>query len=564
MYPFQHPIGLYIAGFGTALAGSLVATYAVRERARRSQLFDGCEERNVHRGEIPRLGGVGVFVASALGLSIAFALYGADVLGTWRAGLPVVLGGAAAVHFLGLFDDLYDLRARYKLLAQIAIALCVYFAGVRVTTISLPFVGITPLSPSVGMLFTVLWLVGITNAFNLIDGLDGLASGAAMFALTTMFVVASINGQDGAALVTIILAGATLGFLVYNFPPASIFLGDSGSLFIGFMLAGVGLLSSQKSQTVVAVAIPVVSLGLPVFDTSLSILRRFLRGQPIFSADRGHIHHRLLMLGHSPRKAALLLYGACAFLALGAMLLVNDSGYVALVLVVVGLAACVAIQRLRYHEFQEFARLVRKGVRQREIIARGVHMREVSASVSKMGDLVVVFDTLARAFQADDFQRTEVRLRPSFIYRNDVRALDRRLEDDIAVWSWSRTSLAEPSLWEIKLPLMDQNGSRIGSLILWQDGLGNEIALSHLHTIAGELRTVVQEKVVALWHTTEQHRLFTAPVASPDEPVFERVVPLPVAEDAFRRAGDEPMVDDLVVQAKRDRRANNGARPRAL
>ena len=563
MYPFQHPIGLYIAGFGTALAGSLVATYAVRERARSSQLFDGREERKVHRGDIPRLGGVAVFVASAVGLSIAFALYGADVVGTWHAGLPVVLAGAAAIHFLGLFDDLYDIRARYKLLAQIAIALCVYFAGIRVTTISLPFFGITPLSPSVGLLFTVLWLVGITNAFNLIDGLDGLASGAAMFALTTMFVVASINGQDGAALVTIILAGATLGFLVYNFPPASIFLGDSGSLFIGFMLAGVGLLSSQKSQTVVAVAIPVVSLGLPVLDTSLSILRRFLRGQPIFSADRGHIHHRLLMLGHSPRKAALLLYGACAFLALGAMLLVNDSGYVALVLVVVGLAACVATQRLRYHEFQEFARLVRKGVRQREIIARGVHMREVSATVSGMADLVMVFDTLARAFSADDFQRTELRLRPSFIYRDDVRALDRRLEDDIAVWSWSRTSLAEPSLWEIKLPLMDQDGSRIGSLILWQDGLGNEIALSHLHTIAGELRTVVQEKVIALWHTTEQHQLFTAP-ASSIEPVFERVVPLPVGDDAFRRAGDEPLVDDLVVPAKRERRSTSNARPRAL
>ena len=563
MYPFQHPIGLYIAGFGTALAGSLVATYAVRERARSSQLFDGREERKVHRGDIPRLGGVAVFVASAVGLSIAFALYGADVVGTWHAGLPVVLAGAAATHFLGLFDDLYDIRARYKLLAQIAIALCVYFAGIRVTTISLPFFGITPLSPGVGMLFTVLWLVGITNAFNLIDGLDGLASGAAMFALTTMFVVASINGQDGAALVTIILAGATLGFLAYNFPPASIFLGDSGSLFIGFMLAGVGLLSSQKSQTVVAVAIPVVSLGLPVLDTSLSILRRFLRGQPIFSADRGHIHHRLLMLGHSPRKAALLLYGACAFLALGAMLLVNDSGYVALVLVVVGLAACVATQRLRYHEFQEFARLVRKGVRQREIIARGVHMREVSATVSDMADLVMVFDTLARAFSADDFQRTELRLRPSFIYRDDVRALDRRLEDDIAVWSWSRTSLAEPSLWEIKLPLMDQDGSRIGSLILWQDGLGNEIALSHLHTIAGELRTVVQEKVVSLWHTTEQHQLFTAPTST-IEPVFERVVPLPVGDDAFRRAGDEPLVDDLVVPAKRERRSTSNARPRAL
>ena len=563
LYPFQHPIGLYIAGFGTALAGALSATYAVRERARRAQLFDGCEERKVHRGDIPRLGGVGVFVASALGLSATFALYGAGVLGTWHAGLPVVLGGAAAVHFLGLFDDLYNIRARYKLLAQVAIALAVYVAGVRVTTISLPFFGIAPLSPAVGLLFTVLWLVGITNAFNLIDGLDGLASGAAMFALTTMFVVASINGQDGAALVTIILAGATLGFLVYNFPPASIFLGDSGSLFLGFMLAGVGLLSSQKSQTVVAVAIPVVSLGLPVFDTSLSILRRFLRGQPIFSADRGHIHHRLLTLGHSPKRAAMLLYGACAFLALGGMLLVNDSGYVALVLVVIGLFACIATRRLRYQEFEELARLLRKGVRQREIIARGVHMREVSARVAGLSDLTVVFETLGTAFASDNFQRTEVRLRPSFIYRDDVRALDRRLEDDIAIWSWSRSGLAEPSLWEIKLPLIGRDGLRIGSFVLWQDGLGNEIALSHLHTIAGELRQVVQEKVVALWHVTEQHRLLTESDAS-EESKFERVVPLPRSDDTFRRVDDEPIGEELVVPPIRERRSATSARPRAL
>jgi len=523
----QHSIGLYIVGFGSALAGAFAATYAVRERARRSQLFDACEDRKIHRGNIPRLGGVAVFVASALGLSATFALYGADVLGSWHAGLFVVLGGAAAVHFLGLFDDLYEIRARYKLLVQVVIALAVYFGGVRVTTISLPFFGVTPLSAGVGLLFTVLWFVGITNAFNLIDGLDGLASGAAMFALLTMFVVASINGQDGAALVTIILAGATLGFLVYNFPPASIFLGDSGSLFIGFMLAGVGLLSSQKSQTAVAVAIPVVSLGLLVFDTALSIVRRFLRNQPIFSADRGHIHHRLLTLGHSPRQAALLLYAACALLALGGMLLVNDSGYVALVLVVIGLGAIVATRHLGYQEFEEVGRLIKKGIRQREVIGRGLRVREASERLARMDNLEAVFRTLTETFEADQFQRTEVRLRPSFMYREDVAPLDRRLDDDIAVWTWSRTGLSEPTLWEIRLPLLDERSRRVGSLVLWQDGLGDETALSHMHTIAGALRASVQDRVVSLWRSETE--------SAQQETYTEQVIPIIPHDETFRR-----------------------------
>ena len=546
MHSLQLPIVLYVVGFAAALLSALVATYTVRERARRTSLFDTPEDRKVHRGNIPRLGGVAVFVASAIGLSAIFALFGAGALGSWSNGLPIILSGAAAIHFLGLYDDLRNMRARYKLLAQVAVALVVYAFGVRVTTLSLPFFGIVSLSPGVGLLFTVVWLVGITNAFNLIDGLDGLASGAALFALITMFVVASINGQAGAALVTIILAGATLGFLVYNFHPASIFLGDSGSLFLGFMLAGVGLLSSQKSQTVVAVAIPIVSLGLPVLDTLLSIARRFLRGQPIFSADRGHIHHRLLILGHSPRQAALLLYGACAFLALGGMLMVNESGYVALVLVVIGLGAGVAIQRLRYQEFEELARIVRKGVRHREVIARGVRMREASAHLATLDDLDEVFRSLGETFEADQFQRTEIRLRPSFIYGERVASLDRRLEDDIGVWTWSRSRLAEPSLWEVKLPLLDRTGERVGSLVLWQDGLGNETGLSHIHTIARDLRTTLEERILTLWHQT--HSISDAQLTSS----FEQVIPLPMHDETHRRNEEISVLDDRPVRSADD------------
>ena len=501
-------IGFYILGFGASLVLSLVLTYFVRERARRARLFDPQDARKVHSDQIPRIGGVAIFGSVMATLALVAVLGRSVDFGMRGNGLLVVLAGAALVFGVGLWDDVRSLRARWKFVLQIAIALAVFAAGVRVTTLSLPFVGIVEFAPPVSLLFTVIWLVGITNAFNLIDGLDGLAAGAAMFALTTMFVVGSINGQLGTALVTIALAGAVLGFLVYNFNPASIFLGDSGSLFIGFMLAGLGLLSSQKSQTIVAVAIPVVSLGLPVLDTTLAIVRRFLRGQPIFSPDRGHIHHRLLSLGHSPREVALLLYGACAILALGGMLLVNNSEYVAIVLVVFGLATGFAIQRLRFAEFEELARVVRKGVRQRGVIGKSVRIREASGRVREMSDLHSILGVLEDTFREDAFHRAEIRLRPAFL--DGVETLrDRRFEDDRSVWVWARGVEAEAAWWEIKLPLQDASGSRIGSLVLWQDGMASETSLSHIHTIARELRVALQEKIVTLWHSfvAEEARL---------------------------------------------------------
>lgn len=534
MRDFHIPIWLYSFGFGTALITSTVLTYLVRARARRTGLFDGHDARKIHSGQVPRLGGVAVFAAAMLALALVLAIPASATSITTGRGIVVLLAGAAATHFVGLYDDLRGMRARYKLGFQLLIAVTVYALGLRVTTLSLPLFGIVPLPAGAGLAFTVIWLVGITNAFNLIDGLDGLASGAALFALMTLFVAASINHQDGAALLTITLAGATIGFLIFNFHPASIFLGDSGSMFLGFMLAGVGLISSQKSPTVVAVAIPIVSLGLPVFDTAISITRRFLRGQPIFSADRGHVHHRLLLRGHSPRQAALVLYAACAVLAIGGMLLVNDSSYMALVLVVIGLGAGVAVQRLGYHEFQELARVLKRGVRQRSVIGRGVRVREASLKLAQLDDLDAVFAELEATFASDEFQRAEVRLRPSFLYGDVVASLDRRLDDDVAVWTWSRSGLSEPSLWEIKLPLLSAAGERVGSMALWQDGLSEETSLSHIHTIAGDLRAVVQHKVIALWHHPD--RAIAEEISSIDGPSLERVVPLlPVIDDGPRR-----------------------------
>ena len=518
-------IPLYLLGLVVAVCASAALTYVVREFARRAGLVDPCGERKVHIHPVPRIGGVAIVLAVAVTMTAIMALFGQHVLAENGRGLATVIGGALAVHVLGLVDDVRPIRPRWKLLVQVVIASGVFIAGVRVTTLSLPFFGVIDLGSVVGMLFTVVWFAGLTNAFNLIDGLDGLAAGAALFALTTMFVVASLNGLVGPATVTIILAGAVLGFLFFNFHPASIFLGDSGSMFVGFMLAGIGLLGSQKSPTVVAVAIPIVSLGLPVLDTTLAVLRRFLRGQPIFSADRAHIHHRLLSLGHSPRRVALLLYSACAVLGFGGMLLVNDSAYVAVVLLLIGLGVGLAVQRLRYYEFEELARLVRRGVHQRKVIGRNVRIREASVRVSDFTDLDKVFQALESTFEQDEFECAEVRLRRSFVGTARYGDAYRRLDDDVPVWAWHRSNLTLAACWEIRLPFLAPSGERIGSLVLWQDGRGDDVSLADMHAIAHDLRAVVEQKLLALWQPLPDG--IDAPAAAAgDRALNDRPVPI--------------------------------------
>src|SRR6185437_14539547 len=203
---------VYASAFAVAAISSLWFTYLVRARAREAGLFDRSDARKLHEREIPRVGGVGIVLAVAWTCLVVLAAFGPRQMTPNTRGLLVVFAGGLAVHLVGLYDDIRQLHARWKFLAQVVIAVLVFAAGVRMTTLSLPLVRVIELGTVPGLFFTVLWFVGITNAFNLIDGLDGLAAGAALFALTTMFVVAIANGRYGAALATLTLAGATLGF----------------------------------------------------------------------------------------------------------------------------------------------------------------------------------------------------------------------------------------------------------------------------------------------------------------------------------------------------------------
>jgi UDP-GlcNAc:undecaprenyl-phosphate GlcNAc-1-phosphate transferase len=260
-----------------------------------------------------------ITIAWGVGITNAVNLIdGLDGLAAGVAGLAAaatgLLLGCLAILALGIYDDLMGAGARLKLTVQVAVAVAMWWAGFRLDVVANPF-GAPIAFGALSLPVTVLWIVGVTNAVNLIDGLDGLAGGVALAAVGAIFFVSLQSDRLVMALFMAALGGSLLGFLRYNFNPASIFLGDSGSLFLGFVLATTSLQSAVKSTTAVALIVPIVALGLPIGDTLLAMVRRAARGQPIFAADRGHVHHRLLELGLSHRATVLVLYALCVILA---------------------------------------------------------------------------------------------------------------------------------------------------------------------------------------------------------------------------------------------------------
>lgn len=239
--------------------------------------------------------------------------------------LATILPPAILIFLLGVYDDRRNATPLLKFSVQAIAGAMLFAGGLRIFALPVLF-GTHHFSWITGLVFTITWVIAITNAFNLIDGLDGLAAGSALFSTLVVFVVALLGNMSLISLVALALAGAIVGFLRYNFNPATIFLGDCGSLFIGFMLSALALYGSQKTPTIVAVAIPMVSFGLPILETSLSVLRRLISGRPVFTADREHIHHKLLQRGMSHRQVVIVLYGVSAIFALLSLFLLWPTG----------------------------------------------------------------------------------------------------------------------------------------------------------------------------------------------------------------------------------------------
>ena len=344
----------------TALLLCLVLTPICRNIFLKYELVDHPDnDRKLHLKPIPRIGGIPIALSyvGALALMLEFAPPQAKIAVQHRGLLYGLLPAVALVFFTGLIDDLFGLKPWQKLVGQVVAAAWAVAAGAQIHLLDGH-----PYTAWLTIPLTVLWLVGCTNAFNLIDGMDGLASGVGLFATFTILLAALLQGNWGLAMATVPLGGCLLGFLRYNFNPASIFLGDSGSLSIGFILGCFGVIWSQKSATLLGMLAPAMALSLPLLDVGLSIGRRFLRNQPIFQPDRGHIHHRLLALGFEPRGAAIVLYIACGIAAALSLLQSSLSYHVGgLVIVLFCAVAWLGIKRLGYIEFSTARRVLSNG-----------------------------------------------------------------------------------------------------------------------------------------------------------------------------------------------------------
>ena len=359
--------------FTLALIAALAATPLVRAMATRLGAIDhALNSRKIHGRPVPRMGGLAVvlaFYAPLAGLFFWDTGVGRLFWENGRQAVALIVGGSA-IAALGVLDDLRGSGAAKKLAVQFAVAALMWWAGFRVEKVSTPFGAPLDLGP-LGFPVTLLWIAGVTNALNLIDGLDGLAGGVALAAVGAMLVISVESSQFLMALFMASLGGALVGFLPYNFHPASVFLGDTGSLFLGFVLATTSLQTSQKASTAVALVVPIVALGLPIGDTLLSMLRRAIRGQRMFAGDRRHIHHRLMDLGLSQRSTVLALYLLCTILAGVSVALSRANAAQTIVyLAGVSLLALILLTAAGYIRLEEAQKLGRERKRNLEVRAK--------------------------------------------------------------------------------------------------------------------------------------------------------------------------------------------------
>ena len=320
---------LYVSLF-VALVAAILLTPLVKRLAFRIGAVDAPNYRKVHSRIMPRLGGLAIYLAFLIGLLI--------LRPESQYTLAIILG-ATVIVITGVLDDMYEISAKAKMLGQLLAAIIiVFFGGIQIEFINLPFNDGQLDFGFLSIPFTIVWIIGITNAVNLIDGLDGLAAGVSTIAFITLAGMAMIMGNGFVIAIAAILACATIGFLFYNFHPAKIFMGDTGALFLGFMIAVLSLLGF-KNITVVSFIIPVIMLGVPISDTFFAIVRRYRNKQKWSDPDKSHLHHRLIDMGFSHRQTVLIIYGIAAMFGLAAVIFSMAKLWGAILLVTVILVA---------------------------------------------------------------------------------------------------------------------------------------------------------------------------------------------------------------------------------
>ena len=473
----------YLTLFTLSFIISLLITPVVRRKAIAwGAIAIPDNGRHIHLQPTPRLGGMAIYLAFVATL-LCVPFLGNLVSESFRANIPkltALLLPATLILCFGIYDDFRGATAPVKLVFQAIASVMVYFSGLRIDNLSSPFGGTWELPIILSFPLTALWIILITNAFNLIDGIDGLAAGASVFALLSILVFSVAQGNIEISLISIVLVGAVIGFLRYNFNPATIFLGDSGSLFLGFMAAALSLSGSQKGSTIIAIAIPLVSFGLPLTEAGVSLVRRFLSGQSVLTGDRGHIHHKLLQRGLTQRQAVILLYAICALFSLFGLMLLNPERDIgALIFFILGVVIIFGVQHLRYAEFSELgSQIKREVVRRRRSLAVNVRVRRTSDYLSDAKTPDQFFAALDEMLATNEFNCATLELNvnstifASFLthFPDYPTIIDSRKV--IWVWEDGQTDpeelISSDRCWTLRLPLTDEHGKTLGSLTFYR------------------------------------------------------------------------------------------------
>jgi UDP-GlcNAc:undecaprenyl-phosphate GlcNAc-1-phosphate transferase len=314
----------------------LIVAYAltpsVKKLAIKVGAVDRPNARKVHTHIIPRLGGLAIYIGFLAGVLYSMPM-NHEMLG--------LLLGCTAIVCVGIWDDICNIPAKVKLVGQILSAAIPVAFGIQIEWLTNPFGNLIILPEVVAIPLTIFWIIGFTNTVNLIDGLDGLAAGVSFIASISMFLMAVSMNQYLPAMIIISMAGAALGFLQYNFNPAKIFMGDTGSMLLGYTMAVTAVLGLVKTAATIALVVPVIALGLPILDTLFAIIRRKMSGVPIFTPDKGHLHHRLLALGLSQKQAVLIMYCVSIVLGIVAIFVANVNYKTGILTVAVVLAVII-------------------------------------------------------------------------------------------------------------------------------------------------------------------------------------------------------------------------------
>ena len=490
--------------------GSVLLSFALTKYVRDVATVHGwvaapALDRHLHSHPLPRFGGVAIFFSFVLTFALALIAgwhhFGSGLGLSTKTLLTLLLPGCL-VFGLGLYDDIYSVSPYGKVAVQAIAGAMLFAGGLRILDLPVLF-GSRHFSWFVGLPLTVLWVLAITNAFNLIDGLDGLAAGSALFSTIVVFAVALVSGSSLVSLMALALAGSILGFLRFNFSPATIFLGDCGSLFIGFILSALALQGAQKAPTIIAVAIPVVSFGLPILETTLSIFRRFLGGRPVFTADREHIHHKLLQRGHSHRTVVIILYAVSALFALLSLFLLWPSGdMLGLVLAVLGAGIWIGVQRLGYLEFGELGRVAHRTI-ERQVLINNLAIRRATEELKVACDYAQLGRVLVAALAGNDFDAFDLRLQH---LSSDIPAIHGLHVmsgwGEIPCLRWTRPgshfAQESNSAWCLTLDLVTSRHGHCGSMTVYRLYSGRELQFD-INLLISEFPIALANALDRIW-----------------------------------------------------------------